>query len=83
MVKQNGDLIWDVNQRREFEKLAIDRHVYLSSDREERKPARARWASTLPGILGTTAGTLTGQRERKGWLKCELDLALMMQRGPG
>ena len=65
MVKQNGDLIWDVNQRREFEKLAIDRHVYLSSDRKERKPARARRASTLPGILGTTAGTLTGQRERK------------------
>ena len=41
MVKQNGDLIWDVNQRREFEKLAIDRHTYLSSDRVERKPARA------------------------------------------
>ena len=66
MVKQNGDLIWDVNQRREFEKLVIDGHVYLSSDREERKPTRARWASTLAGILGTTAGTLTGQRERKG-----------------
>ena len=83
MVKQNGDFILDVNQRREFEKLVIDRHVYLSSGREERKPARARWASALPGILGTTAGTLTGQRERKGWLKCELDLALMMQRGLG
>ena len=41
MVKQNGDFIWDVTQRREFEKLAIDTHVYLSSDREERKPARA------------------------------------------
>ena len=67
MVKQNGDLIWDVNQRREFENLGIDRHLYLSSDDPmERKPARARWASTLPGILGTTAGTLTGQRERKG-----------------
>ena len=84
MVKQNGDFIWDVNQGRAFEKLAIDKHVYhLWSDREERKPARARWASVLPGILGTTAGTLTGQRERKGWLKCELDLALMMQRGLG
>ena len=33
MVKQNGDFILDVNQRREFEKLAIDRHVYLSSGR--------------------------------------------------
>ena len=54
MVKQNGDFIWDVTQRREFEKLAIDTHVYLSSDREERKPARARWASALPVILGTT-----------------------------
>ena len=83
MVKQNGDFIWDASQRREFEKLAIDRHVYLWSDREERKPARARWASALLGILGTTAGTLTGQRERKGRLKCELDLALMMQKGLG
>ena len=83
MAKQNGDFILDVNKRREFKKLAIDRHVYLSSGRKERKPARARWALALPGILGTMAGTLTGQRERKGWLKCELDLALMMQRGPG
>ena len=66
MVKQNGDLIWDVNQRREFEQLAIDRHVYLSSDRVEHKPARAQWASTLPSILGTTAGTInrTKRKER-------------------
>ena len=83
MVKQNGDFILDVNKRKEFKKLAIDRHVFLSSGRKEREPARARWASALPGILGTMEGTLTGQRERKGWLKCELDLALMMQRGLG
>ena len=76
MVKQNGDFIWDVNQRREFEKLAIDRRVCTCQVIARNKPA-------LPGILGTTAGTLTGQRERKGWLKCELDLALMMQRGLG
>ena len=66
MVKQNGDLVWDVNQPREFETLAIDRHVYLSSDRVELKPARARWASTLPCIFGTTAGTInrTKRKER-------------------
>ena len=66
MVKQNGDLNWGVNQKREFEKLAIDRHMYLSSDRVGRKPASARWASTLPGILGTTAGTInrTKRKER-------------------
>ena len=69
MVKQNGDFILDVNQRREFEKLAIDRHVYLSSGREERKPARARWASALPGILGTTAGTLNRTKRKEKMVK--------------
>ena len=69
MVKQNGDFILDVNQRREFEKLAIDRHVHLSSSREERKPARARWASALPAILGTTAGTLNRTKRKERMVK--------------